>query len=73
MNALGGICAIALLTIGLLGAPARAQTTTDPSQPSAVDPVQTQQLESLLGREVRTRAEGDRSTVARVYASGSVR
>ena len=69
MNAIGGISAIALLMIGLLGAPASAQTATSSNPPSTVDPAQTQQLESLLGREVRTQAEGDSGRIIDLLTS----
>lgn len=58
MKTIRGVCAIALLTTGLHGSLA-AQTTNDLVTTTAVDQIQTRQLESLLGREVRTRVEGD--------------
>ncbi len=58
MKAIRGMCAIALLTTGLQGSLA-AQTAPDPTPTRTVEQIQTRQLESLLGREVRTRVEGD--------------
>ncbi len=58
MKALGGICTLALLATCLQGFPATAQGTTNSNASSTADRVQTRQLESLLGRDIRT-PEGD--------------
>jgi hypothetical protein len=53
------MCAMALVTTCLQGSVAAAQTVADPNTTKGVEQIQTRQLESLLGREVRTRVEGD--------------
>jgi hypothetical protein len=63
MKAFGSACTVAVLTLGIFGASALAQGTAqvlaDAKTPGLIDQSQAGQLESLLGREVRTRAEGD--------------
>jgi hypothetical protein len=59
MKTIRGMCTLALVTTCLQGSPATAQTVADPNPTKAVEQIQTLQLESLLGREVRTRSEGD--------------
>ncbi len=58
MKTIRGMCAMALVSACLQGSPATAQPVADPNPTKAVEQIQTLQLESLLGREVRTR-EGD--------------
>ena len=59
MKTIRGMCTLALVTACLQGSLATAQTVADPNATKVVEQVQTRQLESLLGREVRTRGEGD--------------
>lgn len=59
MKSVISICAVALVAVGLLSPPASAQAAADPSTPGIVDQTRTREFESLLGREVRTRIEGD--------------
>jgi hypothetical protein len=59
MKTIRGMCAMALVSACLQGSPATAQPVADPNPTKAVEQIQTLQLESLLGREVRTRSEGD--------------
>jgi hypothetical protein len=59
MKTIRGMCAMALVSACLQGSPATAQPVADPNPTKAVEQIQTRQLESLLGREVRTRGEGD--------------
>jgi hypothetical protein len=59
MKAIRGMCAMALVTTCLQGSVAAAQAVADPNTTKGAEQIQTRQLESLLGREVRTRVEGD--------------
>ena len=55
MRILSNICAILLITLAL---PSPAPNADEASSSAGVDRAQTHQLESLMGREVRTRSQG---------------
>ncbi len=55
MRILSNICAILLITLAL---PSPAPSADEAPSSSGVDRAQTHQLESLMGREVRTRSQG---------------
>lgn len=63
MKTFGSACAISVLATGIFAASALAQgaprTLADANTSGLIDQAPTGQLESLLGREVRTRAEND--------------
>jgi len=59
MKLVSSMSAVALVAVGLLSPAATAQAIADPGTPGIVDQARAREFESLLGREVRTRPDGD--------------
>jgi hypothetical protein len=59
MKSLSSMSAVALVAVGLLSPPVTAQVIADPSTSAIVDQARAREFESLLGREVRTKPDGD--------------
>jgi hypothetical protein len=63
MKSVSSMSAVTLVAVGLLSPFATAQAIADRSTPGIVDLASAREFESLLGREVRTRPDGDNGRI----------